>query len=61
MRVPALPPECGADDKIAALESELMLLRPYASAEGLRKLRARVREIESAMRRLTGLPLEDGT
>lgn len=58
MRVPALPPETSADDKIAALESELHLLEPYASTKGLAALRARVAEINAALHRLRGLPLE---
>ena len=59
MRPPPLPPEMSDDDKIAALESERRLLRPFASTDGLRKLRARLREIDDALDRLRGLPLDD--
>lgn len=59
MRPPPLPPEMSDADKIAALESEQRLLRPFASTDGLRKLRARLREIDDALDRLRGLPLDD--
>ncbi len=44
-------------DKARALESEAALLRPYASTEGLKLLKARLRECEEAARRLRGLEL----
>lgn len=47
------------DSRIAALTSELVLLKPYASSKGLGKLRSRVAEIERQLHRLRGLPLEE--
>jgi hypothetical protein len=52
-------PECTDRDRIAALEAEAILLRPYASTIGLRRLKARLADIESAIRRLRGLALGD--
>lgn len=51
------PVETTKADQIAALESELLLLAPYASAKGLPALRARCDEIRAAIRRLDGLAL----
>lgn len=56
--VPALPPEQSDADKIAALEDELRLLKPYASTKGLSALKARGDTIRLALHRLRGLPLE---
>lgn len=49
-----------ADDaaKIAALESEEMILKPYATTKDLPKLKARLVEIRAALYRLRGFPLE---
>jgi hypothetical protein len=58
-RLPPNVPECTDRDRIAALEAEAILLRPYASTIGLRRLKARLADIESAIRRLRGLALGD--
>ena len=58
-----LPPAPAADtstaDKIAALESELALLEPYASTKGLARLKARIDALRLAIAKLRGLPLDD--
>lgn len=46
-------------DRIALLKHEAELLRPYSSTHGLRRLKNRLAEIEAAVARLEGLPLEE--
>lgn len=57
--IPPDPPVMSNEDRINALRSELLLIKPYASTKGLVKLRQRVNELYSAIHRLTGLPLDD--
>ena len=52
-------PETSSADKIAALESELALLEPYASTKGLARLKARIDALRLAIAKLRGLPLDD--
>jgi len=58
-----LPPTPAAEtttaDKIFALEGELALLKPYASTKGLSRLKGRVAELETTIRRLKGFDLDD--
>jgi hypothetical protein len=56
--LPSPPPEMSLDDKLAALESEELLLAPYATQQTFRKLKVRLDEIRSTLHRLRGLPLE---
>lgn len=57
--LPADPTEASDADRIHALRGELRMLQPYASSRGLARLKTRVREIEDAIHRLTGLPLDE--
>lgn len=53
------PLEPTNEDVWEALEAEARLLRPYASTNGLSRLRDRLAAIRLAQHRLRGLPLEE--
>jgi hypothetical protein len=56
---PALVPELTELERINRLRDELRLLEPYRSTDGLVKLRDRCKELNDAINRLTGLPLDE--
>jgi len=58
-KLPPKPDEMTDEQRIAALESELLILKPYASTKGLALLKLRIGGIERALYRLRGFPLEE--